>query len=279
MTNSKFIYHNAIHISYMHQPFRLLWYNETYSKGYSNWYKLLLLAPFLGLLRKMDYKAARKIDFVIANNVTTKQRILDCYSMASEVINPPTVLENRSLKNNFYKKDYFLVVSRLEPYKRVDLVIKAFNKLKLQLIVIGSGSMLFPLKKIANENIELLSNVDEDTLIKYYNNCHALILPQEEDYGLTPLEANSFGKPVICYGKGGVRTTMIPYTGDNINNATAIFFHEQTVVSIIKSVKTYMKIKFNPKAIMDNVSRFDKPTFENKINKIISTFDSNNKSL
>ena len=273
MTNSKFIYHNAIHISYMHQPFRLLWYNETYSKGYSNWYKLLLLAPFLGLLRKMDYKAARKIDFVIANNVTTKQRILDCYSMASEVINPPTVLENRSLKNNFYKKDYFLVVSRLEPYKRVDLVIKAFNKLKLQLIVIGSGSMLFPLKKIANENIELLSNVDEDTLIKYYNNCHALILPQEEDYGLTPLEANSFGKPVICYGKGGVRTTMIPYTGDNINNATAIFFHEQTVDSIISSINKFINTQFKKSALLKNAKKFDKSSFKFRMNSILDSIN------
>ena len=259
---------DAIHISYMHQPFRLLWYKETYIKSYFDWYKMLLLYPFIKFLRKLDYKATNKIDIIISNSQVTKTRVMECYDKDSRIINPP-LLVNNNYNLNQSSNNYFLVVSRLEPYKNVDLVIKAFNILNIPLVVIGVGSMFEKLQKLAKSNIKFLNNVNDHVLKDYYANCKALVFPQEEDFGLTPLEANAFGKPVICYGRGGVKETMVPYDSHNVNNATALFFYEQNVDSIIKSIKLFLKIKFNTKAILDNVKRFDKQAFEKKIHKII----------
>ena len=237
----------AKHICYMHQPFRLLWYQESYDTDRLLNINKLLLSPFLPYLRKWDMNAVNKIDLIISNCITTKKRVKDCYNRDSFVVHPPVM--NFRMKRNVTNNNYFLIVSRLEPYKKVDLVIKAFNKIKLPLRIVGVGTMTNYLRNIAQDNIIFHGSVNDSELIDLYSKSIALIFPQREDYGLTPLEANASGKPVICYGFGGVETTMVPYNDHNIDKATALFFYHQTVDDLIDAVKKFNKLNFNPESL------------------------------
>jgi len=260
----------AKHICYMHQPFRLLWEPNSYDHRYINLKKSLII-PFLPLFRKWDINVTKDTDILISNCSTTKKKIKNYYNLDSTVINPPFgkfVSENTETNG-----EYYLVVSRLEPYKRVDIAIEAFNKLELPLKVVGTGSQLDALKKISKNNIKYFHNIDDKKLKKLYENCKALVFPQEEDFGLTPIEANLFGKPVICYCKGGVETTMTPYNGKNLNQATAIFFHEQNVDCLIAAIIKFKTILFNKVVLKKNAERFSEDIFKQNILDIINSIN------
>src|SRR5205085_11078094 len=148
--------------------------------------------------------------------------------------------------------------SRFEPYKKVDLAVNAFNEMpEKQLVIVGTGSMEKELKAIAKKNIKFLTNLDAKELAKQYANCKAFIFPQHEDYGITPLEANASGRPVIAYGRGGVLDTMIPVTGNFEKKATAVFFGEQTTSSLKKAIFQFEALNFDPQFIRKHAERFD----------------------
>ncbi len=222
----------AVHICYCHTPTRFLWdwhYNyleENKIKGI----KKIFILPILHYLRMWDKSASERVDYFIANSKHTAKRIRKFYGRDSEVIYPPvdTViarsLSERSERNGDEamtdkSKNYFLIVSRLSPYKKIDIAIEAFNKLELPLIIIGEGSDKNKLVKIANKNIKFLGFQSEEKLAQYYENCYAFIFPGEDDFGITPIEAMSFGKPVLAYRKGGVLETVI-------ENETGEFFDD-----------------------------------------------------
>ncbi|WP_420316801.1 glycosyltransferase [Ekhidna sp.] len=256
-------------VAYCYTPFRLAWNPNSYpiytnSKGILRY----IFNTVISILRKIDQQESQKINHFIAMTRETQQRLIESYKPESyiPIINPSVELDNYELSKNI--GDYYLIVSRLEPYKKVDLAIKAFNNSKRKLVVVGRGSMKGYLKSIANDNIvfhEMLSNSE---LAQLYKNCKGFVFPQYEDYGLTPIEANAAGRPVIAFGKGGVLDTMIPYH-KNQNKATAYFFYEQSVESLNEAITNFERLTFAPDVLRKNAERFSQERFKNELEAFI----------
>jgi len=251
------------HICYCYTPFRLLWNPDSYYKKAGGNSKVKMIKPVFPILRKWDYSVAQKVNQFIAMTRETQERIEKVYSKKSVIIAPP--LDCQMYNKGSAGGDYFLVVSRLEPYKKVDIVIKAFNKLKLPLKIVGTGTMVDQLKSDAGSNIEFFHSISDEELHEFYQKSVGIILSQKEDYGLVALEANACGKPVICYREGGVETTMIPYSEENKSQATALFFSDQTVESLMFAIERFKTIEFNQQALVENAGRFDVSIFKDKM--------------
>jgi len=256
---------DGLHICYCHTPMRYVWemYDDYFGKdkaGFLTRTAMSLIAP---LLRKWDVKTSGRVNYYTANSYYVAGRIKEYYNREADVIHPPvdTSLFQISEKN----KDYFLIVSALVPYKKVEIAIEAFNKIGKKLIVVGTGPEIKKLKLIAKDNIEFLGWRDNSELAVLYADCRALIFPGVEDFGIVPLEAMACGKPVIAFGKGGALETVI---GDG-KNATGIFFYEQTVDSLVKSINDFEKKCFDPGKIREHALEFDRGLFKEKIKKYI----------
>jgi glycosyltransferase involved in cell wall biosynthesis len=252
----------TLHISYLHTPTRYLWSDAyKYIDSLSGAEKIVskFLAPILTRLRIWDQIASQRPDYLIANSQFVAQRIKHYYRRESTVIYPP--VEFSQFKTARKIKDYYLVISRFRPYKKVDLVIKAFNELRMPLKIIGTGEDKL-LKKIAGPNIEFLGFVSESEKAQYLSQCQALIHPQEEDFGITPLEAMSSGRPVIAYQAGGAIETVI-------EGLTGKFFQEQTVSSLKEAVLKFKSEEFNSQKIRRHAQNFSQAQFKKKIKKFV----------
>jgi len=255
----------ALHICYCHTPMRYVWdmYEEYFGKnraGILTRTAMNFCAPFL---RKWDVRTSGRVHYYIANSFNVAARIKKYYNRESDVIHPPVNASFFNISEN--KMDYFLIVSALVPYKKVEIAIEAFNKNGEKLIVVGSGPESGKLKSIAKNNIEFLGWCGDNDLAKYYSGCRALIFPGEEDFGIVPLEAMACGKPVIAFGKGGVLETVIG-EGDN---STGIFFYEQTAESLIAAVNIFNEKRFDPYKIREHALEFDRTIFKEKIKKYV----------
>ncbi|AYL99370.1 glycosyltransferase [Mucilaginibacter celer] len=260
----------ALVITYCHNPFRLVWSADSYEYVQSaGLIKKLALSKVISILKDIDKKYAQRSDWFITNAREVVGRIEAAYQPKNKIaiINPPVKC------GNFYVAstvgDYYLVVSRFETYKHVDLVIEAFNDMPdKKLVIVGKGSRMKQLKLIAGKNITFLSGLGAGDLARLYANCIAFIFPQLEDYGITPLEANASGRPVIAYGKGGVLDTMIPYTG-KASKATAVFFDHQTKQDLKQAIATFEKLEFDPDFIRRHAESFDEQGFIEKIRSFV----------
>lgn len=248
----------TIHICYCNTPTRWLWLE---SRDYLKTAPIPFLArplmpALIKFLKKWDLKASKRPNYFIANSENVKKRIQQYYHRASEAIFVPVDCQ----KFKMVKKEgqYFLVVSRLEPYKKVDLVIDAFKKLGLPLKIVGGGTRFQELKQKSPRNIEFIGRVSDDKLAKIYQNAIATIFPQDEDAGIVPLESMSAGRPVIAFAKGGALETVI-------DGKTGILFEKQTVSDLIKAVKKLQKIKFDGNAIRRQAEKFDKELFKKRV--------------
>ncbi len=246
------------HICYCLTPTRYLW------SGYDFYFKNPLLKliskPVINYLRDWDKIAGQRPDRMIAISHAVKKRIKKYYNRHSEVIFPPVELDNfktDSSKKNKRKK-FFLVVSRLVPYKMVDLAISAFNELGLPLIVVGTGSEEEKLKNMAKDNIKFVGHLTDAKLADYYKKCAAFIFPQEEDFGIVALEAQAAGAPVIAFKAGGALDTVI-------EGKTGVFFDKQETESLVKAVRKFNKLSFNQKDLINNANRFSKERFKREI--------------
>ena len=253
---------NQLHICYCHTPTRYLW---TETKSYLKtapipFFVRPLMPMLIKCLRKWDLKASKRPDFYIANSENVRERIKKYYSRDSVAIFPP--VDAGKIKMQEKPGQYYLIVSRIEPYKKVDLVIDAFKKLELPLRVVGSGTRFDEYKNKVTENIEMIGRVPDDELPEYYQNCIAFISPQEEDAGITPLEAMAAGRPVISYQKGGALESVV-------DGKTGIFFGEQTVESLMVAVEKLQNTKFDPKIIRAHAEKFDKEIFKQKVLEFI----------
>lgn len=257
-------------ITYCHCPFRLAWYPQSYSEYQnSKGLKRIIFDQVINMLRKIDFNYAQRTNHYIANTHFIASEIKEKYNLALpvEVNNPPVKCSDFNISDCL--GDYYLVVSRLEYYKKTDLVIEAFNELGLPLIIVGKGSKAKALNKMAKQNIHFKSGLTKQQLSILYSECKALIFPQQEDYGITPLEANASGRPVIAYGIGGVIETMIPFDGTNENECTAVFFKSQTKSDLINAIKKSQLINFNQGFIRKHAEKFDEDLFTNRVKSFV----------
>lgn len=248
------------HVCYMLTPTRYLW--SHYDLYFKNKFLRFISKSFINHLKNWDRVAAQRPDKIIAISSEVKERIKKYYDRNSEVIFPP--VNNLNKDNEFLNnRNYYLIVSRLVPYKRVDLAVKAFNKLKLPLIIVGTGSQTKNLKLIAKNNIKFVGQVSEEELIKYYKGAKALIMPQEEDFGITAVEAQSCGVPVIAFKKGGVLDMVI-------EKKTGIFFLRQEVDSMVSAVAQFNERSVvNRPSLVENANRFSEKVFKQKLEEFI----------
>lgn len=245
------------HICYCLTPTRYLW------SGYEEYFKWLPLKiagwPAVKILKIWDKYVAHKPDAMVAISTEVQKRIRKYYGRDSKIIFPPVETSHQPLTTGRQLRKYYLLVSRLDyGYKKVDLAIKAFNKLDYPLVIVGTGREEKKLKEMAAENIKFAGRVDESKLIKYYKGAKALIMPQEEDFGIVAVEAQSFGVPVIAYKKGGAADTVI-------DKETGILFERQEVGSLIKAVKVFEKRKFKYQYLLKNAERFSFRNFRKGI--------------
>jgi glycosyltransferase involved in cell wall biosynthesis len=255
---------DQIHICFCNTPTRYLWQDtKSYIKTAPIPAIIKKIMPLVvKLLQKWDLKASRRPDYFIANSYNIQKKIKKYYHRDSVVIHPPIDCKKFSINNN--PKKYFLLVSRIEPYKKVDLAIEAFNCLKYPLKIVGSGSKKEILSLKAKSNIEFLGRVSDEELIEIYKNAKAFIFPQDEDFGLTPLEAMASGVPVIAYKKGGALETVI-------EGKTGEFFYPQTVEALTNTLKRFNKKKYSLTVLRNQAEKFDKSIFKNKILEYINS--------
>jgi len=253
----------TLHICYCHTPIRYAWDDShKYVREFSMSKLAKIFVPlFMNYLRLWDREAAYRVDRFLCNSNFVAERIRKYYKQEPAVIYPP--VDGGFLKpSNRSPQNYYLMVGRLLVYKRFDIAIEAFNRLELPLKIIGNGPEMDKLKKMANWNIEFLGELRGEDLREYYQNCRALIFPQEEDFGIVALEAMACGRPVIAYRGGGALESVL-------GGKTGVFFDEQTVDSLAEAVRKFDPVRFNPKFIRRHALKFDKRIFKEKIKDFI----------
>ncbi|MGB9811937.1 MAG: glycosyltransferase family 4 protein, partial [Dictyoglomus turgidum] len=254
-----------IHICYCHTPMRYIWdLYFPYLKEHKleNGIKGIFVKPILHYLRIWDVSSANRVDYFIANSQNVANRIRKIYRRDSVVIYPPVDVER--FLPSYKKEDYFMVLSRLVPYKKVDLVVETFNELNLPLVVIGDGEEMGKIKKMAKENIKILGWQEDDVVKEYLAKAQALIFASEEDFGIVSVEAQACGTPVIAYNRGGAKETVI-------DGETGILFEEQNVESLKKAVLRFLKERdnFQRDKIMENAKRFSEDRFKREFKSYI----------
>lgn len=251
----------AVHVSYCHTPMRYLYgFGEEY---FGNMPRILkpFLSAALSLLRRWDKASNQSVDCFIANSENVRKRIQTCYGRDSEVIHPPVNSRYFTSEGTEAPKDYYLVVSAFVPYKRVDLVIEAFNKLDRPLAVVGHGPLEETYRALRKSpRISFLGAVPDKELRVLMSEARALIFPTEEDFGIVPLEAQACGTPVIAYGKGGALESV----------KSGVFFEDQTAESLQRAVLHFESLHFDRTLIPAKISQFSKENFIRRVAEFVA---------
>jgi glycosyltransferase involved in cell wall biosynthesis len=251
---------DTMHVCYCHSPMRYGWeFYYEYTKDMS-FIKKKIIKHFMTYMRMWDRVSSDRVDYFIANSENVAKRIWKHYRRESVVIHPPVRCNLFNISD--IDEEYFLIVSRLQEYKRIDIAVEAFNKLGLPLVIIGDGPMRSKLEAMAKGNVKFLGRQSDDIIRDYYAKCRAFIFPGEEDFGITPLEAQASGRPVIAYGKGGALETVIA-------GETGIYFDTQTVNSLEKAIERFEGMSFDKLRIRRHAETFDEQIFKDKINDFI----------
>ena len=214
------------------------------------------------MLRCIDIRHSKRPDFIIANSFFIKNWIKETYNIDSTVIYPPVDTELFKLEKN--KEDYFITTARLEPYKRVDLLVNAFNKTQETLYVVGDGSMKKRLRKIANQNIRFFDFLEPKQVMQLVGKAKAFVHAGIEDFGIAPVEAQSCGTPVIAYNMGGLSETVI-------NNKTGILFNDQSINAILNAIRRFKEVEFDYNYISRHASKFSEENFAKNIQDFIDS--------
>jgi glycosyltransferase involved in cell wall biosynthesis len=252
------------HICYCHSPPRYLWdRQEDYAQSAEAGGALgrFIFERVVPGVREFDRQAAARVTHFIANSEFVRQRIREAYGREAEVIHPPVALDEFSVADE-KPEDFHLVVSQLVPYKRIDLAVAAFNQIGRRLIVIGDGSERARLEKMAGPTIQFLGAQQGPVLRDHYQRCRALIFPGVEDFGITPLEAQACGRPVIAYRRGGALETVR-------ENTTGLFFNAQTAEDIAGTVRQLDALEIDPAACRQNAERFSPVRFRDQFSAFL----------
>jgi len=253
----------TMHICYCHTPMRWCWNYDEYVKREQLGRISRSVLPFLITgLRVWDQTSAMRVDHFIANSPAVAERIQKYYRRDAVVIPPPVEADRFTFDPTIQPEAYFLIVSRFMPYKRIDLAIAACNLLRLPLVIIGNGRDEKRLKSLAGPTIRFMGRLADAEVMYYYAHCRAFILPGEEDFGITPLEAQASGRPVIAYRAGGALASVI-------DDVTGSFFNEQTVESLAVALSSFDERKYDPQIIRNHALEFDMPRFHRRILQFI----------
>ncbi len=253
----------ATHICYCHTPMRYLWdqYDQYFGRGRAPAPMRFLMSMLREPLRRWDVSGARAVDHFIANSEFVRERIRRIYGCDAAVLHPPVDAGRYAIAPA--GGDYYLVVSALVPYKRIDIAVEAFNRLGEKLVIVGSGGEGKRLQRKARGNITFAGWVPDEELGAWYRGCRALLFPGEEDFGIVPVEAMACGKPVIALGRGGVTETV----QDGI---TGLFFNDQTAESLMDAVDRFQRMSFDAEKIRASVLRYDRPAFKDRLAAILA---------
>jgi glycosyltransferase involved in cell wall biosynthesis len=259
---------DQLHISYIHSPIRYAWdLQHQYLKesGLNKGIKGMLAKYILHKIRLWDYRSSVSVDSLIANSQFISRRIRKVYGREAKVIYPPVDINAFELSEK--KEGFYLTASRMVPYKKIDLLVEAFGSMPgKELIVIGDGPDFAKIKAKAKSNVRLLGYQSFDILRTYMQRARAFVFAAEEDFGITPLEAQACGTPVIAFGKGGVLETI---KGLDSQSPTGVFFDRQNIESITEAVKKFEALQISPAACRENVIRFGPERFRREFSEYV----------
>ncbi|WND11829.1 glycosyltransferase family 4 protein [Klebsiella pasteurii] len=262
---------DQLHICYVHSPIRYAWdlqHQYLREAGLDKGVKGLIARWLLHKIRLWDYRTANGVDHFIANSHFIARRIHKVYGRKADVIYPPVDVERFSLCDQ--KEDYYFTASRMVPYKKMDLIVEAFSHIPdKKLIVIGDGSEMMKIKAKATKNIEILGYQPNSVMEQHMKRAKAFIFAAEEDFGITPVEAQACGTPVIAFGKGGALETIRPY---GVDKPTGLFFEKQEVTSLIDAISEFdlKSDMFTPENCRENALRFSVDRFRYEIENYVN---------
>ncbi len=251
------------HVCYCHTPMRYVWdmYEEYFHPSRRGWISRKLVERMARKLRAWDVRTAAGVDAYIANSTTVAERIRRIYGRESTVIHPPADAEFFT-PSAAPREEWYLCASAFAPYKRADLVIEAFKRSGRKLKVVGAGQDEARIRKLAGGNIEVLGWLSDEGLRDLYRRGRALVFAGEEDFGIVPVEAQLCGMPVVAFGRGGLRDSVI-------DGETGVFFGEQTQESLNTAVDRFESLKIKPDACRRNADRFARPRFRDALRDFI----------
>lgn len=251
----------AVHICYCLTPTRYVWDFETYAAREALLPALkVALRPIIGLLRRWDYQAAQRVDHFVAISREVQARIRRYYGRDSVVIHPP--VDTGRFQPAPTPEDYYLIASRLVPYKRIDLAVRAFNQLGQPLVIAGDGRDRGALETLAGPTVTFLGRVPDEDMPELFARCRAYVLPGEEDFCIAPVQAQAAGRPVIAYGAGGALDTVV-------EGATGVFFREPTPEALAAAVRTFDPDAVDPRVCRANAEQFAVEVFKEKLNRFV----------
>ncbi|MCJ8346082.1 glycosyltransferase, partial [bacterium] len=257
-------YPNTFHYSYVHTPIRYAWdFSAVYQKkAKPKWLMRFAWPLFMHYLRMWDKNTCDRVDHYVPNAINVKRRIEKYYRREAEVLYPPVDMK-AFYPNKAASRDYYFVLSALVPYKRVDLAIETCKKMGKPLIVAGGGPELENLRKLSNvDNIQVLGRVSQEKILELYQNAKAFLFPGEEDFGITPLEAQACATPVIAYKKGGALETVI-------EKKTGLFFKEQSIESLSQVIQEFESMTFHRQDLVDHAMSFSNEVFCRKFSESV----------
>lgn len=256
---------NQLHIAYVHTPIRYAWdlYHQYLRESeLDRGLKGALAKYFLHKIRLWDASTANRVDHYVANSRYIAHRIKKTYGKPSDVIYPPVDVDKFTLREA--KEEFYLTASRMVPYKKIDLIVEAFSQTDKKLLVIGDGPDMAKIKSKAGKNIELLGFASDETMADLMGRAKAFVFAAEEDFGITPVEAQACGTPVICFGRGGARETVR-------DGESGLYFMEQNAKELLAAVAKFEQNydKFEPTKIRENSLKFSRARFEAEIKSYV----------
>jgi len=253
----------ARHVCYCYSPMRFVWNTRSYLENENlNPLWETILPPALAYLRRWDLQSSRSVHQFIAISEFIRRRIKNAYQRDADVIYPPVDISGFDISPK--QDDYFLVVSRLNAYKKIEFVIDVFNRLGLPLVIVGTGPHEPTLRQRARNNVRFAGKVSQSELAGLLSRCRALIFPGEEDFGIAPVEAMASGRPVIAYRGGGALETVI-------ENVSGVFFDTYTHESFEAALRQFEETSWDPNRIRQSAMRFSKEIFQEKIKAYLNS--------
>ncbi len=255
---------DSLHVAYIHSPVRYAWnqYFSYFGPGKLGVFSRFLVPPVIQALRVWDVTSSARVDHFVANAAAVARRIEKYYRRPAEVIHPPVDTDFFTPGTGEPKRDYDLIVTALVPYKMVDLAIAAYKPAGQRLKIVGDGPEYKRLKAMAGPDIQFLGSVQGEMLRDLYRDARLYLLPGEEDFGISAVEAQACGTPVLAYGKGGAVETVLP-------GRTGLFFHEPTVAGLRAALDNFPGLSLNRAAARDQALLFSRERFKSRIDEFL----------